>query len=516
MAILWTILVISFVLSKHVLAISVPLHEDSLVVDLGYARYKAGYNDTEHIYTFKNIRFGDPPLRQHRFKPPRPVSTVNRNVNDGSVGFKCPQAYPEWFLKSRADAAGITTEALRDNLLNDNTMNEDCLFLDKDSTSFDPSGLLATSIHDRGEGVIFVALNYRLGLFGWLNGLGDEDIFPNSALQDQRLGLKWVKKYIHLFGGDPARVTVFGESAGGGSIMHHITGDGGRSKVPFERAIIQSPGWLTSLPIVQLWNQTLVAASRRAGRPITNGSDLASLNYTTLLRVNSDIVYKSNYGDFGYGPTVDGGFVPAFPGVSLLKGDFDKSVELMLGHNSHESDIFTSPAIDSREKIVTNLRSSIHGITDSAIDRILTDLYPPPQQTDLYTTEYGRAALLRSEYTFVCNTRYLAISFNNMTWSYRFEVPPGNHAQDLAYTFHKPGDANVSSDLAVQMQTYFTRFAASGNPNKPGSGPKWQLYGENAHIATFGGSGVGTATDDAKNGRCVYWQEGTYTTELDS
>ncbi|OAQ77846.1 alpha/beta-Hydrolase [Purpureocillium lilacinum] len=376
----------------------------------------------------------------------------------------------------------------------------------KDSASFNPSGLLATSTSEHGEGVIFVALNYRLGLFGWLNGQGDKDIFPNTALQDQ------VKKYIHLFGGDPDRVTVFGESAGGGSIMHHITGNR-HSTVPFERAIIQSPGWLTSLPVAQIWNQTLSAASTRAGRPITNGTDLVTLDYPTLLRVNSDIVYKSNYGDFGYGPTVDGGYVPAFPGVSLLKGDFDNSVELMLGHNSHESDIFTSPLIDSREKIVTKLRSSIYGITDSAIEHILTVLYPPPRQTDLYTTEYGRAALMLSEYTFVCNTRYLATSFKNATWNYRFEVPPGNHAQDLAYTFHKPGDANVISRLAVQMQTYFTKFAASSNPNEPGSAPKWQQYGKSARIATFGSDGVGTATDDAKNDRCIYWQRGTYTTQ---
>jgi len=64
----------------------------------------------------------------------------------------------------------------------------------KDSAYFNPSGLLATSTSEHGEGVIFVALNYRLGLFGWLNGQGDKDIFPNTALQDQRLGLKWYNR----------------------------------------------------------------------------------------------------------------------------------------------------------------------------------------------------------------------------------------------------------------------------------------------------------------------------------
>lgn len=124
------------------------------IVDLGYTRYKASYNvrllvslgrprfvlwfmetnssviqETGDFYAFKNIRFADPPVGQLRFKRPRPVSTVDQTVNDGSVGFSCPQAFPEGYLKSGAIAANITTEQLRDQILEDPTMSEDCLFL---------------------------------------------------------------------------------------------------------------------------------------------------------------------------------------------------------------------------------------------------------------------------------------------------------------------------------------------------------------------------------------------------
>lgn len=61
----------------------------------------------------------------------------------------------------------------------------------KDSSSFDPTGLIAQSQLGNGEGIVYVALNYRLGLFGWLNGMGDHKLFPNVGLQDQRLGLQW-------------------------------------------------------------------------------------------------------------------------------------------------------------------------------------------------------------------------------------------------------------------------------------------------------------------------------------
>ena len=61
----------------------------------------------------------------------------------------------------------------------------------KNDALFDPSGLMATARTDGRDGMIFISLNYRLGLFGWLNGDGDEDVFPNVALQDQLFALKW-------------------------------------------------------------------------------------------------------------------------------------------------------------------------------------------------------------------------------------------------------------------------------------------------------------------------------------
>jgi cholinesterase len=88
-------------------------------------------------------------------------------------------------------------------------------------------------------------LTVRRGAFGWMSGpTFAKDGTPNAGLYDQRLALQWVRENIHRFGGNPSRVTVFGESAGAGSIILQTTAFGGRRvRTPFQRAILQSPGW---------------------------------------------------------------------------------------------------------------------------------------------------------------------------------------------------------------------------------------------------------------------------------
>ena len=90
------------------------------------------------------------------------------------------------------------------------------------SKNQNPAGLIAASGNASSGDVIYVSLNYRLGALGWMTGPSylAEGGTSNLGLYDQRFALEWVQKYIHLFGGDKNRVTLFGESAGGGSIMY--------------------------------------------------------------------------------------------------------------------------------------------------------------------------------------------------------------------------------------------------------------------------------------------------------
>lgn len=223
--------------------------------------------------------------------------------------------------------------------------NEDCLFLDVlvpeevhkkrnsntsvlvflhgggyvqgSKTAYGPGVGLLEAAEENGQSLIYVSINYRLGLFvrgclyflcvikvaddteqGWLAGVDISELTPNLGLLDQQFALKWVQKYIHLFGGNPDNVTLMGESAGGGSIMYHITSPDVPSGALFQRAIPQSPFTIDIPPLSQkrTLRKVLDAAS------VEYLSDLKNMSSEKLQKVNGVVVGNAApYGTFEFG-----------------------------------------------------------------------------------------------------------------------------------------------------------------------------------------------------------------------
>lgn len=310
-------------------------------------------------------------------------------------------------------------------------------------------------------------------------------------------------------------MTVMGQSAGAGSITHHLTATSDDDVVPFSRAIIQSPGWEHGNS-TEIWETTLSIASIFSGHPQTMGKNLVDMDFATLNQINGQVVFQSSNGSFTFGPTPDGAYVPDFAEALLLQGHFDSRPKLMIGHNSNEAGLFVSAELDTEEEFVASLANFLEELRPDAVDYILNDLYPPPSDATTYSTQSERAMLLVSESSFACNTRYLAVAFGNSTMNYRFQMPPGIHGQDLPYTFFHKNTTETSvpiPGLAEAMQAYFTSFAKSGNVNLAGDVQNlidWPEYGNEATIVTFGLEGVGTAEDDTMNHRCDFWQKGDF------
>ncbi|GME61741.1 acetylcholinesterase [Neofusicoccum parvum] len=379
---------------------------------------------------------------------------------------------------------------------------------------YDPRNLLQRSQTNSSEGVIFVALNYRLGGLGFLSGpTFQEDGTANVGFYDQRMALQWVQDQIHLFGGDKDRVTVMGESAGAGSIVHQITAYGGHAQAPFQQAIVQSPAWV---PYPSPYDQEERFQEFLRFANVGSLAEARNLSTEQVMNANAFQISASPYGSYGWGPTVDGNFVTQDPKLLLNHGQFDSSVNVMVGHNSDEGLLFTPP-VTNNSGYLDFVRGNFPSARSSVVDYIANTLYPPVFDGSMgYRDQVGRAALTIGEAGFACNAFAMNRAYNE-TYSYLFDVFPGLHAQDVSYTFYNADTTwsglsvltrwERNQTVAYAMQDYFTSFAAKGVPESRLDGlSAFTMYGNNATLVSLSSRGIFEASDPAANSRCAWWQ----------
>ncbi|KAH7074546.1 Alpha/Beta hydrolase protein [Paraphoma chrysanthemicola] len=549
------------------------------VVDLGYAVHLASFNSTGNYYNFSNIRYAEPPLGSLRFAAPVPPRGRNLTIDDGSIARICPQAYPSGAARnqvfnthySRTGKTGLedfenATQGFDypRNTPQDPRATEDCLFLDlmvprevfnrryskgqrfgrgaavmvwihgggyAAGTKFDtpPAGLISRSQDGGREGIIYVSINYRLGALGWLSGPSFAvDGTANAGFYDQRLALEWVRDNIYRFGGDPNRVTVFGESAGGGSIAYQIAAYGGeRGPVPFQRAILESPGYTPTTgnleqeenfrEYLSLMNVSTLDEARR-------------LPSSVIQAANELQVRTSRPGSFSFGPAVDGVFVPELLSLLFLHGRFHHSVETMVGHNGDEGVAY--PVLRNDQEFEAYVTLSFPN-APSYIQRYISQkLYPPvletsgdvledydPMKSEAiivtgYNTALGRQSLFTSETVINCLTHYVNKAFRGRTYSYVFGAPPALHGQELYYVFYNEQATDIffrplNRTLAHIIQDYWMNFAKFGDPNGEGL-PHFSRWGNDSNVQELSLARVGPRPDPLDSNRCGWWQLGLY------
>lgn len=203
---------------------------------------------------------------------------------------------------------------------------------------YDGTGMISQS----GNNVIFVASNYRLGAFGFLAGTTmEQQGLPNAGLWDQRAALQWTRDHIALVGGDPAQVTAMGESAGAGSIMHHLVAEGGTLAPLFSKAIMQSPAFQPSWGRREGLQSAYSQFEALAGCTGQGVACLRAASSATLISANTALNNDATDGTFIVGPAADGNFIRQLPALEFASGNYYKGLSaVLISHVSDESTVF--------------------------------------------------------------------------------------------------------------------------------------------------------------------------------
>lgn len=246
---------------------------------------------------------------------------------------------------------------------------------------------------------------------------------------------------------------------------------------------------------------------------VTSVQALRNLSTEQLQYANALHVAGAKYGSNTYTPVVDGIFAPQFPGRALLTGQFDDSLRLLIGHNGAEGLGATQPNLTSNNALSSLLKQNFAGISSDIISEIEETLYSEVYDgSQGYTTVFERSALIVSDFGFNCNTYYLDKAFGNKTYSYKFNVAPALHGQDVTYSFAWNDSAQASPNVATALQEYITSFVITGSPNSgrplPGV-PKIPMYGKNNTVTVLN-TNITYVKDDLAGARCDFWQKALY------
>lgn len=373
--------------------------------------------------------------------------------------------------------------------------------------------------------MVFVEINYRLGMFGFPpKGPADLNVDPNAGYFDQRLALQWVQQNIQAFGGNPQQVTVMGESAGATSIWSQLQAFGSPLATPLmQRAILQSPAQRPASDAAlyaQVFQQFQTASN------LTSVTAARSLSTEQLQSLNRLIVGNAAFGAFTFGPSIEGDFLPANQFTLLQTKQFAPNVDVIVAHNANEGLLFTDPRVQDNNALIAYLTAFMPSVNPAVIQNITTTVYPEDfSGAQGYTTPTQRLALLNSEAIVGCNSNALQKAFGSVAQvadaanagsasGYLFSVNPAIHAQDVAYTFFNGPSTDVfgnSVDPAVadQMQSIVLDFAIQGRKNlapPAGTAPPPTL--DSSSLLALNVSGSMIVQDPTSAARCQIWQSG--------
>jgi para-nitrobenzyl esterase len=445
----------------------------------------AGTRAPSGTLLFRAIPYAAPPLGPLRWRPPAPAQVWKGARDATHPGASCLQNDYGW---NHADYVRA---------------NEDCLTLDVATPALSGKRPVMVWIHGGSnragsagdtvlsslapKGVVLVALQYRLGIFGFLphRGLAREQggASGNYGLMDQIAALRWVQANIARFGGDPANVTIFGESAGAQDVGLLLASPATQGL--FARAILQSGTPQFGLPARPL-DQALRLGDQLDAWLGTGGQvdRLRAASPHALLEADKALHDEALESDdfLWLRATQDGAVLPGDP-TALLRAAPPRPV--IVGTNRAEFDLPGGRA--HRDADVATAFGANLALARAYYRLDEPDPAPDPRMGD-------RDLRIGTDMLFRCPSGHLADMLTAAgwpVWRYELDLGPDGarsfHGADLPYVL----GGQSFGQQGLSLQDYWLGFATSGDPDAGGAArPHWGAYGPARHHVTFDAGGV--------------------------
>ncbi|MEV6767247.1 carboxylesterase family protein [Nocardia sp. NPDC051030] len=431
---------------------------------------------------FQGIPYAAAPVAERRWQPPASAAHWDGVRDATSPGARCMQA---------PDGHGLLPVNLAPASTPEPT-NEDCLFLNVRTPAKAADSPLPVMVWIHGgsfsggsgaaydttrlseQGIVTVTLNYRLGSLGFLAhpDLDTDGTGGNYGLMDQQAALRWVQRNIAVFGGDPAKVTIAGESAGGVSVCGHLAAPG--SAGLFRAAVMQSGPCGFAVPH-QVAVDTSAAYATSLGCTANVADCLRKVPADKLAAtpVNFPVWYGHMSAGTGYWLLQGGSVLPEHPAVAATRA----TVPVLIGTNRDEMRMGVYLGFESQHQ---TLGAAAYSAAVASVDKDAPAQYPLSAY-ESPSIGYGAAATD----AWVCDVNTMARQFPATTPVFAYELadsapfptttsfPMGAyHTGELPYLFNV-ADLPVTLDqqqrqLSDRMIRYWANFIRTGDPNASG------------------------------------------------
>ncbi|KAI4672928.1 uncharacterized protein J4E78_001431 [Alternaria triticimaculans] len=499
------------------------------------------------VESFKGIPYAQPPIDQLRLKPPQPITSSLGKVDGTGIPKACPQFF--FSIDERNIPTNVLGTILNLPLLQTITnAGEDCLTInvqrpagtkagDKlpvlfwifgggfelgSTAMYDGTSLVAESVA-QGKPIVFVAVNYRVGGFGFMPGkevLADGS--ANLGLLDQRLGLQWVADNIAAFGGDPEKVTIWGESAGAISVLDQMMlydGDNNYNGKPLFRAGIMNSGSIVPAdPVDCPKGQAIYDRVVEAAGCASSADTLACLRtvpYTKFLNAANTVPGILGYFtvNLSYLPRPDGKALSDSPDALVKAGKYAK-VPFIVGDQEDEGTLFglfTSNLTTTKE--VTTYLSTIffQNASPAQVEQLVGSYQTitedgSPFRTGLlnnFYPQFKRVSAILGDVTFTL-TRRLFLEVTGQvapdvpSWSYLATYDFGTpilgtfHGSDILQVFN----GILPNNAAKTIRGYYYSFVYNLDPNEGNTLMDWPKWSEGRKLINFGANKNSYLDDD--------------------